>query len=228
MRLKLHRNGQGAFTLIELLVVIAIIAILAAILVPAVKNALVRAREINKQSNLRTMFQANFLYSMDHEGYTCLVNDARDRWNDRNWRDLLAPYVAKASKKKGEANKETIFIDPFFKDYDETRPYVSGYGMNANPGLPNLTNVNAYWANGGGVPRQYALEMIELPSRRMLIGDCKDGWFFTTAKFEQVIDTSRHDEGEKGMFLLFDGTVQRFDLEQARASYFDPDALEFD
>ncbi len=221
------KKSQDAFTLIELLVVIAIIAILAAILVPAVSKALVRAREMNKQANLRTLFQANFLYSMDHQGYICLVNDARDRWNERNWRDLLAPYVAEASKKKGDANDETVFIDPFFKDYDPTQKYASGYGMNANPGLPLASNVNAYWANGGGVPRQFLSEMIELPSRRMLIGDCQDGWFFTPAKFEQVIDTSRHEDGTKGMFLLFDGSVQRFDLEQARASFLDPGTLEF-
>ena len=228
MSIRHDAKVRGAFTLIELLVVIAIIAILAAILVPAVKKALVRAREINKQANLRTMFQANVLYSLDHDGYTCLVSDARDRWNERNWRDLLAPYAAKASQRRGDANDETIFIDPFFTEYDPAQRYASGYGMNANPGLPVTSNVNAYWTNGGGVPRQYLLEMIDLPSRRMLIGDCKNGWFFTPNKFEAVIDTSRHEDGTKGMYLLFDGVVHRFDLEQARASYFDPGTLEFD
>lgn len=213
---------QKAFTLIELLVVIAIIAILAAILVPAVSKALIRAREVNKQANLRTMHQANFLYSMDHEGHTCMVSDSRDPWNDRNWRDLLAPYAAEASERRGDANTEAIFIDPFYEAYDPGRASSSGYGMNANPGLANNSRVNAFWANGGGNPMQYALESIEYPYSRMHIGDAKDSWFFTKAKFDQQLDTSRHDDGQRGMFLMFDGRVQTMDADQARVSFFNP------
>ena len=223
--MKTANNSKPAdgFTLIELLVVIAIIAILAALLVPAVGGALVRAREVNKQANLRTMHQANFLYSMDHDGYTCLVSDARDPWNDRNWRDLLAPYAAEASKNRGDANTEAIFIDPFYEGYDPDTPSSSGYAMNASPGLPSTTSVNAYWKNGGGKPTQYLLEMIELPSSRLHIGDVKDGWFFTWSNFEEKVDTSRHDG--HGMFLMYDGSVQMLDAAEAKIAHADPSSL---
>ena len=220
MNAAVSNKTRSAFTLIELLVVIAIIAILAAILVPAVSKALIRAREVNKISNLRTMHQANFLYSMDHEGYTCLVSDARDPWNERNWRDLLATYAAKVSESRGEANKESIFIDPFYEGYDPSQASSTGYGMNANPGEPDLSNVNAYWSGGGGIPMQYLLESITFPSARLHIGDVKDGWFYTRNKFDQVLDTSRHDG--QGMFLMYDGAVQKLDADQARLSFFDP------
>lgn len=60
---------DSAFTLIELLVVISIIALLVAILLPALQQARENSRRIACLANLRSLGQGVYIYAADFDGY---------------------------------------------------------------------------------------------------------------------------------------------------------------
>jgi prepilin-type N-terminal cleavage/methylation domain-containing protein len=90
-------RGRPAFTLIELLVVIAIIAILAAMLLPALARAKESGRCIACSNNLRQLGMAMQIYVGDNQG-TLPPHLTSSRWPDkfyelygRNLKVLLCP-----------------------------------------------------------------------------------------------------------------------------------------
>jgi len=65
----MYAKKKMAFSLIELLVVISVIALLLAVLLPALASARLQAREVICRSNLRQLLLANTGYAIDNDNY---------------------------------------------------------------------------------------------------------------------------------------------------------------
>jgi prepilin-type N-terminal cleavage/methylation domain-containing protein/prepilin-type processing-associated H-X9-DG protein len=189
-----------AFTLIELLVVIAIIAILAALLLPALSRAKAAAQGIACRNNLKQWGLATHLYVTEHEDYLPTDGSASGSSTTAGWyvdlpKELGLPTYAEMSWRTNATIEpgNTVWICP------------------SNTRRSNGTNLFHYClnehVNGLGTGNQVKLTSLRQPTATVWLFD--NGGLAPVAQMNNV-HTNLHGGGAQFVFL--DGHVQHFKL----------------
>ena len=177
-------SSNSAFTLNELLVVISVLAVLAALLLPALGRAKEQARAIKCRSNLRQWGLALLMAAADNNQRYPLLYLGTSGNSLIHWSQTLEPYLARWTNRTYHCPgyKGPVGLVPFFMNPDgihAASAWVSSYGYNSIGAICSYTAGyrGPYGLGPGSLYPESALWVYEwqvvAPSEEMAIADSR-------------------------------------------------------
>jgi len=161
-------QGRAGFTLIELLVVIAVIAILAAILLPALGSAKAAGQSAKCKSNLRQIGAALSLYILDFRKYPLFRTGGLPVTAPIYWDAMLLPMAG---------NSRGVFLCPSDSTNMDWANQFSGWAPNPDYGY-NFAGTGRFRQEVLGLdggPRSLSENEVAAPSDMVAVCDATNG-----------------------------------------------------